>query len=158
MSRHLLVAAAQRRALSCSRSRRGNKQTNSGHGWSLNKRVYFSAKRRLSIVPELTSALVLHTRREDAEILNARTAAVAHGSAFLHASTALQRSARYSHAECYSRTMWLGMEPRRRTPLGKSLSFTRLSSMSHGTTHSSPIASWDAISRLLTETLLKEPG
>lgn len=137
-----------------------NKQTNSGHGWSLNKRVYFSAKRRLSIVPELTSGLVLHTRREDAEILNARTAAVAHGSAFLHASTALQRSARYSHAECYSRTirLWLGMEPRRRTPLGKSLSFTRLSSMSHGTTHSSPIASWDAISRLLTETLLKEPG
>lgn len=72
----------------------------------------------------------------------------------------LHHLARYLHAKCYTSIIlqWLRMEPRRRRPLEKSLSFTRLSSMSHGTTHTSPTASWDAISRVLTETLLKEPG
>lgn len=116
---------------------------------------------------KLTSCLVLHVRtlqrREDARFESPlqpwRTVTLFCTTARAPPNT-LHHLARYSHAKGYTSTIqqWLWMKPRRRRPLGKSLPFTRLSSMSHGTTHISPSASWDAISRLLAETLSKEPG
>lgn len=158
-----------RRALSCPSLAPG--QQNSTHGHVLNFTSRYISRRNggFTSCRKLTSCLVLHVRtlqrREDARFEGTlqpwRTVTL-----FCTTARALPKKnlstikARYSHAKGHTSTIlqWLRMEPRRRRPLGKSLSFTRLSSMSHGTTHTSPSASWDAISRLLTETLLKEPG